>query len=213
MLKKPTDELAGLQRHGFPECISGILVAEGDVVVGEALDAVVGDSDAVNVAGEVADDLFGLLKDRLAVDDPGFFPKLPRQGQLWESLFQPEEKAGAVDDRQRPNRDEEGAPCLMPDPLIVQTAPGDETMHVGVIDHGPCPSVQDAECADVPADVAGIGRESLHRTGGAAHQQRVERSLVRAHGVVQFMRQRENQMKIRHGQELIELSLEPAFGG
>ena len=56
-----------------------ILPAEGDAVILEADQAMVRDGDAVRVAGEVVEDVFGTAKRRLGIDDPVLQEELPQE--------------------------------------------------------------------------------------------------------------------------------------
>jgi len=74
VLKKATDEFRGRECHDCPASLAGVLVAEGYGVVVDGKDAVVGDGNAVDVAGEVHEDLLGTLDRGLAVDYPRGVP-------------------------------------------------------------------------------------------------------------------------------------------
>ena len=56
-----------------------ILPPEGDAVILEADQAMVRDGDAVRVAGEVVEDVFGTAKRRLGVDHPILQEELPQE--------------------------------------------------------------------------------------------------------------------------------------
>jgi hypothetical protein len=70
VLKEAAHELRGRQCHDVPASLPGVLIAKGDGVVCDEEDAVVGDGDPVDVAGEVHEDFFGPVDGGLAVDDP-----------------------------------------------------------------------------------------------------------------------------------------------
>ena len=53
--------------------------AEGDAIIGEGHEAVVGKGDAMGVAGQVVENLFGTAEGWLGVDDPVLLPKLPEK--------------------------------------------------------------------------------------------------------------------------------------
>jgi len=74
MLEKATHELQGRECHGLPASLLGVLVAEGYGVVVDGKDAVVGDGNPVDVAGEVHEDLLGALDRGFTVDDPRGMP-------------------------------------------------------------------------------------------------------------------------------------------
>ena len=51
-------------------CVSIISPAEGDLVVLEGDEAMVGDGDAMGVAGEIAENMMGTAEGWLGIDDP-----------------------------------------------------------------------------------------------------------------------------------------------
>ena len=91
-------ELHGLERQGAQAVAAlVILVAEGHLAVLQGHEPVVGDGDAVGIAGQVLEHMLGVLEGLFGVDDPllvaqggeeplpgrglGEFPTAPRQGQ------------------------------------------------------------------------------------------------------------------------------------
>ena len=53
--------------------------AEGDAIVLEGHEAMVGDGDAMGVAGQVVENLFGTTEGWFGVDDPFLLAKLPEE--------------------------------------------------------------------------------------------------------------------------------------
>jgi len=53
--------------------------AEGDAIILEGHEAMVGDGDAMGVAGQVVENLFGTAERWLGVDDPVLLAKLPEK--------------------------------------------------------------------------------------------------------------------------------------
>jgi hypothetical protein len=86
--KEASEELDGVKGHGaLSALLSVVLVAEGDLAVVEGEESLVGDGDAVGVAGEVFEDLLGTAEGGLGVDDPffvaqGFEKTFPGFGML-----------------------------------------------------------------------------------------------------------------------------------
>jgi len=71
MQQKATQELWCLDgHHSLVISVSIISPAEGNLIVGEGDEAVVGDGDAVNVAGEIAQDMMGAAEGWFGIDDP-----------------------------------------------------------------------------------------------------------------------------------------------
>lgn len=69
--EKAPDELVGIQGHGPVHAARLVVsVGEGDVAVLHADKAMVGNGDAVGVAGQVIEDGVGVGKRRFGIDDP-----------------------------------------------------------------------------------------------------------------------------------------------
>ena len=58
------------RHHSLAISVSIISPAEGDLVVGEGDQAMVGDSDAMSVAGEIAEDMMRAPERGFGIDDP-----------------------------------------------------------------------------------------------------------------------------------------------
>jgi hypothetical protein len=71
MQQEATQELWCHERHHSLVISVGIVSpAEGDLMVGEGNETVVGEGDAVGVAGEVAEDMMGTAEGWFGIDDP-----------------------------------------------------------------------------------------------------------------------------------------------
>jgi hypothetical protein len=71
MNKEPSQELVGRDRHDLllaAGCV--VFPAEGDAIILERDEAVVGDRDAMGVAGEVVQNVFRSTEGWLGIDDP-----------------------------------------------------------------------------------------------------------------------------------------------
>src|SRR5208283_2101344 len=79
MQKKAPDEFFGLKGHLSADIIVAVPVAEGDVLVINMQNAVVGDSHAVSISPEVVQDLFRSGKWRLGIDHPFLRTQRPDQ--------------------------------------------------------------------------------------------------------------------------------------
>lgn len=80
VLEKAAQEFQRRKTHCFPLSGVGILVTEPHLVVFQGNDAVVGDGDPVDIAGEVGEHLFRLFEGRPGEDDPVLFPDLSGKG-------------------------------------------------------------------------------------------------------------------------------------
>jgi hypothetical protein len=73
--QEPSEELDGMEGHFARASLLGVvLVAEGDLSIGEGEKSMVGDGDSVGVAGEVFEDLVGSAERGLRIDDPVLVP-------------------------------------------------------------------------------------------------------------------------------------------
>ncbi len=80
MDQEAPQELVRRDRHHLLLAGLGVVLpSEGDLIVLEADEAMVGDGDAVGVAGEVVEDVFGSTEGRLGVDDPVPGEELPEE--------------------------------------------------------------------------------------------------------------------------------------
>ena len=71
--QEAADELAGGERHGLALCWSGLAVvlpAEDDMLIGEFDEPAVADGDAVGIAGQIGQHLFGASERALGKDHP-----------------------------------------------------------------------------------------------------------------------------------------------
>jgi hypothetical protein len=75
------------------------------------------------------------------------------------------------------------------------------------------PGVQDAEEPDLSAEMFGVPGDLEQSLGAGAKQKAVDFTLVLPRQRSQFMRQREDDMDVRHGQKVPAARLEPAVAG
>jgi hypothetical protein len=68
--QEASNKLLKRKREGSRSAATVVLVAKGDGVVSDMEDPVVGDRDAVGVAGQVGQDVLGAVEGRLGVDHP-----------------------------------------------------------------------------------------------------------------------------------------------
>ena len=100
---------------------------------------------------------------------------------------------------------EEEAGVLRPNPLLVigrQTAGGHDTVHVGMPDECLPPRVEDAEDADLCTEVARVGGDLTQRGRTRLKEPGVQLCGVAIAERQQRMRQREDDMHVRHVEEL-----------
>jgi hypothetical protein len=88
--QEPPQELIGRNGHHLLLAAVGVVLpAEGDAIFLAGDEAMVGDGDAVGVAGEVVEDMLGAAEGRLGVDDPLVRVELAQElaEALWLSQF------------------------------------------------------------------------------------------------------------------------------
>src|SRR5437762_1853906 len=77
--QEAADELVGVEGHDLSLVVVAIVLPqEADAAVGESDEAAVGDGDAMGIAGEVIEYLFGSAERPLGIDDPGNGPQRPQ---------------------------------------------------------------------------------------------------------------------------------------
>jgi hypothetical protein len=78
--EEASQELMGGNGHDRLLAAVGVVSpAERDVIVMEGHEAMVGDGDAVGVAGQVVEHMFGAAEGRLGINDPGLLAELPEE--------------------------------------------------------------------------------------------------------------------------------------
>jgi hypothetical protein len=78
--QEAAQELMGGNGHDLLLAAVGIISpAEGDAIVFEGHEAMVGDGDAMGVAGQVVENMFGAAERWLGVDDPVLPEQLPEE--------------------------------------------------------------------------------------------------------------------------------------
>ena len=88
--QEAADELMRIERHHLlPAACSIILPSEGDAIAIDADEAGIGDGNAMGVAAEIGQHLFGAGKWRLGIDDPvdtpGFFDNAIECGRIGQA--------------------------------------------------------------------------------------------------------------------------------
>jgi hypothetical protein len=117
---------------------------------------------------------------------------------------------GAEDLGECPHRNEESLSRSKPrTPLIGESATRDETVDVGVIDHGPGPGVKHTEHGDGATDIAGISGECHEGRGGRPDENGVENPLMTPEDPMEFFGHGEDEMEAGDREELPSPLIEP----
>jgi hypothetical protein len=143
-------EMAGLLGAVIP-------VAECDQSIAEALQPVVGDGDAEDIAAEVIEDLFAGAG-MLAMHDPGFVPELGRDLREKAVFVESGPHFGGKDLGERTNGNQKfGIAGLSPVQAIGgKAARGDQQMNMGVVEHSSSPGMQYGQGAKPCAEEARV---------------------------------------------------------
>ena len=80
MKKKSAQELIYGNGHDFLlAAVSIVSPAEGDAIVFKGHEPMVGDSDAMSVAGQIVENVFGAAEGRFGINHPVLLAKLPEE--------------------------------------------------------------------------------------------------------------------------------------
>jgi len=157
--QEPPQKFLGRHRHQALLALVGIVFpAKSDLAVGKVHDPVVGDADAMGVAGQVVEDVLGTSEGPLGVDHPILTEQRPQKSMegflfaesfqasgkqqfpVTESALEPGDELATKDAAQHFYRQEEVV--LRMDPARVvwgQTSGGYDAMHVRVM--APAPTI------------------------------------------------------------------------
>ena len=86
MLEKTPNELLGVDGHGLRLSCASAPIPKAHLTVVDREDSAICNSDSVNIAGEVIEDLAATLDSRFTVNDPVLFPEGFRQSYRFELL-------------------------------------------------------------------------------------------------------------------------------
>jgi len=198
--------------------LSVVLPAEGDAIVLEADEAMVRDRDAVGVASQVVEDVFGSAEGRLGIDDPVLGKELSEESleacgcceflertmeldlALEQKLLERGRELAAEDAAENPDRQEEAGRGGDPSGAVKREAAArydavDMRMVLEVLS----PGVQHAEQSDIGTQVLRVASDFEQRGGTGTKEQIVEQPLVLQHECRQLMRQGEDDMEVGHG--------------
>ena len=180
----------------------------------------VGDGDAVSVAGERAEDMMGTAEGWFGIDDPvlaeqgaqesaeGFLvlqrSKRAREDELalLESSLESGDELTAKDAAEHAHRQEEGIARVDPARVVGRKpSGGNQTMQVRMEQQVLTPTVQHGKEADLSAEMFGIRRNLEQGLGGGVEQKIVEDLLVDQRQTPEMMRDGEDDVTIRDRQQ------------
>lgn len=154
-MEEATDELCGSHFIGL-ELVSGrLFIGESDVAVLQLTEAVVADSDAKDVRGEILEGWFAGAYG-FGMHDPVFAPDarlgLSKQVGLLELIT----KLGAKDPGKRFDGDQKVFTGSAPAAVNSEAAAGDEVVDVGVIEELAGPGMKHTDHTEAGADEARV---------------------------------------------------------
>src|SRR5450631_555675 len=121
---------------------------------------------------------------------------------LREELLQSSDELAAEDSAQCVDRKEKSARTIDPSgPIESKAAGGNDVVDMGMMLKVLSPGMEHAEETDIGSEVLGIASQFEHRRGAGAVEQIVEQPLVLENQSGKFMRQCEDDMKVRNGQQ------------
>lgn len=215
------------ERSSAPAAV--VLEAERDALVVDVKQPVVGDRDAVRVAGEIGQNVLGAVEGGLGVDDPlgaaGLVEEalersrtpvpceaaMELQPTFSERVLELCHELAAEEAAEHTHGEEEARAAGLPSaPIVGQATRWDHTVHVRMVNECLAPGVEDGEEPEAGAEVAWVLGDLLKRLGRRAQQQVVDDPRVLESERRQRLRQGEHHVRVGHGQHLGLARLEPA---
>jgi len=229
MQQEPSQELLGGNCHQPLLVLMGIIFpAEGDLAIGNVYDPVVGDGDAMRVAGQIVEDMFGSSEWPLGVDYPVVtkqWPEKSTEGVLLDKLFhtarEPEfplvksalqtgNKLAAKHAAQHLHRQEEGITGV--DPALVigrQTAGWDHAVNMRMSLKLLSPGVKHTQETNLGSKMLGVGGNLHESRSAGVEQQVINDLLVLQSQPRQFVWNREHHVHVLQGQQFLAAFDEP----
>ena len=162
MLKKALNEFNGGDGAVLDRLGAVVAVTESDLPIFQTFQAVIGQSDAENVAAQVLEHFFS-RPGMLTMHHPGFVPNLRSNSVEKVGFFQSGAHLGAEDYGERVDWDEKLRVFRLDPASVIGTkaSGGDQHMNVRMVEHGARPGVEDREHTHTRAEEAGIVGEFL----------------------------------------------------
>src|ERR1700733_12101521 len=205
-----------------------VFPAESDLAIGKVHDTVVGNGDAMRVAGQIVEDMFGPAERSFGVDYPilteqrsqksvegfrfaeGLQASGKEQFPVLEGMLETVDELAAKYAAQHFYRQEEGIARMHPALVIGrETAGGDHAMDMRVMLEGLSPGVEHTQETDLGAEMLGIGGNLHQGRVAGAKQEIVDDLLVLQSHPRQLVGNREDDMDVVHRQQLPAASGEP----
>ena len=136
------------------------------------------------------------------------------QSVLFEQLPELVAELVAEDTAESLDRQEESARRVYPSGTIEgEAAGGNDVVNVGMMLKVLSPRVEHAEKSDIGSQVPGMASQFEHRRGAGAEEQIVDQPLVLKDQSGEFVWQGEDDVEVRHGQQLSRTRGQPLGAG
>lgn len=156
-----------------------VFVFEGDGLIVDGEDAVVGDSKAKDIAAEIIENKIFAFAPPFDVDNEGLLPQFGGQIKTGAALFQGGEDARSDQFTERSLGKEEVFGGRMPSLTILgEAAAGDEAMNMGVQSELLVPGVEHSKDANGSPDPGGIASQLDDRFSGGGEERAIADPLV-----------------------------------
>jgi hypothetical protein len=219
--EKATNKPVGIKCHDFGFAVLPIVLpGKAHLAVGKRDQPTVGDGDAMRIAAEISQHLFGTAEWRLGIDDPvgpseliealserggiGEVCEIAKEAQLAsrEGGLQLLQKQAAEQPREDAHRQEEAGPASDPACAVERgSTAGHDAVDMRMVLQGLAPGMEDGGHAELSAEMLGVGRDGGERLRRAAEQDGIDDGLVLEGDLSGGRRHGEDDVEIRHGKE------------
>ena len=234
VLDEAAEKLHRGERHRAPLVAVGVVLPlKRDAVAIEGEQPMIADRHAMGIAPEVAQDGGRATEGRLGVDDPVGLEERVDEGVPLRRVAQVLGGAGEVEfvlvvraaerldklPAKDPTEDlhgQEEAGVLRMNPALVigrEAAGRHDAVHVRMADQGLAPGVEDAQHADLGAEMPRVGGDLAERRRARLEEPGVQARTIPIGQRQQRMREREDDVHIRHVEQLALARVEPALPG
>lgn len=222
MQQEAPQEFRDFESHesvGVGPC--AVIPAEGDSLVVEGDDTVIGDRDAVGIAAEIAQHLPGSGEGRFGIDDP-VLARRSTQACEWvvlgdaqvvgvDALLEPAQELAAEQPAENAHGKQEAGTSRDPaSALPIEPSSGDDAMDVRVVQQGLGPGVEHAREPDPGAEIPGVAGGLLQGLGDGGKQQTVGQSGIRTEQGVQRIGYGEDDVVVLDRKQMLLLGFEPS---
>jgi hypothetical protein len=229
--EEASNELFGGKSHrSLAVAVAVVAPEEGDVSILHLEEPMVGDGDAMGIAAEIIEGLFGSGKGSFGVNAPFFLAGLIEESMerlgvgkgvefsrklelsFAESRLEESPEASAEETGKDPDGKEEVVACRDPAiPFLRESARRDDTMDMRVEEEVLCPGVEDGGEADLGSQMFRIGRDGP-KSGRDGLEEEVVNDLLVVEGEgAEGVGKCEDDVEVRDRQEFAPPGLEP-FG-